>query len=129
MITSKDLRGASKKWRSLPQKEKRAISEKVERMTQEVEAFDQEKERNIKTKLKDLSYEAAGYCDKKIVRAGVSLIVDGAGKKAICSVCIEHESVMSRMPDGAWYCQKHKSLWDCPEDEKKNERSKYYVSK
>ena len=125
MLTAKDLRGASKKWRSLPEKEKRAISNKVDRMVKDVEDHEAQREHDIKSKIKDMSHEVAGYCHKKFVNSSVSILTSGSGKKVKCSICGYHDAVMSRMPDGAWYCQHHKSLWDCRKDEKQNERSKY----
>jgi len=119
------LRGATKKYNSLPSSEKEAIDRKVEHMTTEVERHEEGKIRDGKNMISAISKDVADYCHKKIVNDVGYMRFNGLGRKSICSICGAHDGIMSNMADLNWYCQKHKSLWNLKEKDKQNERSKY----
>lgn len=95
-------------------------------MTKEVEAHEAQKEKDIRSSINALSHEVAGYCNNVIVRERIS-VIGGIGEKKLknCCICSEHDSVMSNMGDGKWYCQEHKSMWNLKESEKQIERGAY----
>lgn len=119
MLTRKDISGGSKIYKSLPAEEKHKINCQVDRMIKDAEMHEAKKENDVRGKLKDLSHEVAGYCDRVIVKGAITTIGGiGNGKKRVCSICSERDSVMSFMPDSNWYCQKHKSSWDSNKKQK-----------
>lgn len=126
MLTKQDIVGATRKYNSLPSREKVAIDQKVERMVKEVEGHEAKKDRDIKGAIKDLSQEVAGYCNNVIVRGRIA-VIGGLGEKKFktCSICDEHDSVMSHMGDGSWYCRTHKTMWNLSKEEKQIERGAY----
>ena len=118
----REVKRAIEKLRRNPPKVTPQDHAHAQRLLDQNKKFEESKDRDIERERKALAKDVAGFVHTQFNGVGTLFHGFGEGKKALCSICEQHESQMHNMNDGQWYCSEHRWFGNLSKEQQKKER-------